>query len=54
MINDHAERGVALIDEYNRTLTHDEEQLQFLLQIIACHRNEFPNHLKRTLATQER
>jgi len=29
--NDTAERGMALIQEYNRLLTHDEDQLQFLM-----------------------
>ena len=29
--NDHAERGVALVQEFNRHITHDEDQLQFLL-----------------------
>jgi len=29
--NDTAERGVALIQEYNRLVTHDEDQLQFLM-----------------------
>jgi len=27
--NDTAERAVALIHEYNRRVTHDEDQLQF-------------------------
>jgi len=29
--NDTAERGVVLIQEYNRLVTHDEHQLQFLM-----------------------
>ena len=37
VVNDHAERGVPLIEEYNWFLTLDEEQLQFLLQ-VADHR----------------
>ncbi|GBP18811.1 hypothetical protein EVAR_93239_1 [Eumeta japonica] len=32
VVNDVAERGVALIEQYNRCLTKDEEQLQYLLQ----------------------
>ena len=47
--NDHAERGVALIQEFNRSLTKEEEQLQFLLQVVTDHRRQFPNRLKRTL-----
>jgi len=29
--NDTAEHGVALIQEYNRLVTHDEDQLQFFM-----------------------
>ena len=29
--NDHAERRVALIEVFNRALTHTEEQAQYLL-----------------------
>jgi len=29
--NDAAERGVTLIQEYNRLVAHDEDQLQFLM-----------------------
>jgi len=50
VINDHAERGVALIQEYNRSLTKDEEQLQFLLQVVSCHRAQFPDSEKKTVA----
>ncbi|KAJ8411990.1 hypothetical protein AAFF_G00142570 [Aldrovandia affinis] len=50
VINDHAERGVALIQEYNRKLTQDEEQLQFLLQVVSRHRAEFPDSRKKTVA----
>jgi len=28
--NDTAERGVVLIQEHNRLVTHDEDQLEFL------------------------
>ncbi|KAG0698584.1 hypothetical protein GWK47_026013 [Chionoecetes opilio] len=50
VVNDHAERGVALIQEFNGSLTKDEEQLQFLLQVVADHRKAFPDPRKRTLA----
>ena len=48
--NDHSERSVALIKEYNRLLTHDEEQLQFLLQVVKEHRSQYPDERKKTLA----
>ena len=51
--NDTAERGVALIQDYNKLLTKQEDQLQFLLQIVAAHRTAFPDSLKSTL-TQNR
>ena len=33
--NDHAKRGVALIEEFNRALTHTEQQAQYLLQVVS-------------------
>ena len=48
VVSDHAERGVALIQEYSGRLTEDE-QMQFLLQVVAEHRKVFPNALKQTL-----
>ena len=50
VVNDHAERGVALIQEFNGCLTKDEQQLQFLLQVVADHRKAFPDPRKRILA----
>lgn len=47
--NDVAERGVALIEEYNNWLTKDEEQLQYLLQVVREHRLRYPNYNKTTL-----
>ena len=41
--NDTTERGVALIQEYNRILMHDKYQLQFLMQIVTEHRHAFPD-----------
>ena len=39
--NDNAERGVALVQELNKLITHDEEQFQFLLQVVADHRRQY-------------
>jgi len=50
VINDNAERGVALIQEYNRMLTQDDEQLQFLLQVVSRHHTEFLDSRKKTVA----
>lgn len=49
VVNDHAERGVALVQEFNGHLTKGEEQLQFLLQVISEHRKKFPDTRKETL-----
>ena len=40
--NDHAERGVALIEDFSGRLTKDEDQLQFALRIVADHHKKFP------------
>lgn len=50
VVNDTAERGVALISEYNDKLTNDELQKQYLLQVIREHRKKFPNTKKSTVA----
>lgn len=49
VVNDHAERGVALIEEYNCILTKNEEQKQFLLQVVQDHRKQFANSSKGCL-----
>ena len=41
VVNDQAERGVALIEEFSGHLTKDEEQLQFLLQVVQEHRRAY-------------
>ncbi|KAE9536730.1 hypothetical protein AGLY_006963, partial [Aphis glycines] len=43
VVNDFAERGVALIQNYNSILTKDENQKQFLLQVVESHRKRFPD-----------
>ena len=49
VVNDRAERGVALIQEFNKRLTKKEDELQFLLQIVCEHRHQFPDCRKSTL-----
>ena len=49
VVNDRAERGVALIQDFNKKLTKDEDQLQFLLQVVTEHRRKFPDCTKRNL-----
>jgi len=42
VVSDCAERGIALVEEYNCSLTKDEEQKQFLLRLVDLHRKQFP------------
>ncbi|XP_057710018.1 uncharacterized protein LOC130927913 [Corythoichthys intestinalis] len=49
VVNDLAERGVALIEEYNPLLTNDEEQKQYSLQVVQDHRKSFPDAKKAIL-----
>lgn len=51
VINDVAERGVKLIEEYNDKITKDESQKQYLLQVVSDYRKKFPDHKKETLIT---
>jgi len=49
VFNDTAERGVKLITEYNSILTNDEDQRQYLLQIVKDYKNKYPDAKKSTL-----
>lgn len=49
VVNDAAERGVKLIQDFNESLTNDEEQKQFLLQVIQEHRHLYPDTKKSTV-----
>jgi len=54
VVNDRAERGVALVKEFNQHLTKGEEELQFLLQVVSEHRRQFPDCKKSTLLANEK
>ena len=47
--NDHAERGLALIENFSGCLTKDEDQQQFALNVVSDHRKKFSDTLKRIL-----
>lgn len=49
VVNDTAERGIKLINEYNQLLTKDEEQKQFLLQVVKDYKTRFPDVKKETM-----
>ena len=42
IVNDGAERGVAMISTFNDSLTRDEETKQALLQVVEHHRRLHP------------
>lgn len=42
VVNDVAERGIALIEAYNHCQTKNEEQYQYLLRTVQEHRRLFP------------
>ena len=46
-MSDTAERSVALMQAYSGSLTQDEEQLQYLLQVAAAHCQAVPQPTKR-------
>lgn len=49
VVNDSAERAVALMQKFNSILTKNEDQKQYILQVVERHQDKFPNSLKKTL-----
>ena len=49
VVNDLAEHSVALMEEYNALHTCDEDQKQYLLQVVGDHRKQFPDFKKKNL-----
>lgn len=52
VVNDHAERAVALIQDYSGHHTKNEKQLQYLLKVVAEHRKKYPDPKKSTTGQQ--
>ncbi|KAE9530083.1 hypothetical protein AGLY_011545 [Aphis glycines] len=50
VVNDIAERGVKLIEDYNKLLTKNVDQKQYLLQVVNEYRQKFPDCKKSTLS----
>ena len=42
VVNDNAERSVALMTEFNGKITRNEQQVQYLLQVVEEHRKTHP------------
>ena len=49
VINDAAEHGVDLIQNFNAVISNQEEQKQYLLQVVEQHRNVFPKPSKELM-----
>lgn len=49
VVNDIAERGVALMEEYNKLHTSEEEQKQYLMLLVKNYRQKNPNCNKANL-----
>lgn len=48
VINDVAEKAVKLIEDYNKSLTKNEEQQKYLIQVVCDFRND-PDYKKSTV-----
>ncbi|KAK7572169.1 hypothetical protein V9T40_012805 [Parthenolecanium corni] len=49
IINDTAERHVKLMEDYNDKLTKNEDQQQFLLQVVQNYRKQYPDTSRGTM-----
>lgn len=49
VVNDAAERGVKLVEDYNNVLCRNEKEKQFLLQVVSRNRKLQPSHDKNKL-----
>lgn len=49
VVNDTAERGIKFIQDYNRILTNNEEELQMILQIVEAYKKKYPSYQKSVL-----
>src|SRR5277367_5012810 len=43
VINDSGERAIALVTSFNSAITRNEEQKQFLLQVVESHHKRYPD-----------
>ena len=47
VVNDTAERGDKLFEEFNTLLTKDEDEKQFLLQVVEVNSKAVPTEAKK-------
>ena len=50
VVNDTAERDVKLFEEFNQLITNDEEEKQFLLQVVEANRKAIPTQTTKKSA----
>jgi hypothetical protein len=43
VVNDTAERGIKLMHDYNQVLSKNEEEKQFILQIVSQYKTQYPD-----------
>ena len=48
VVNDFAERGVAMVQRYHSAHTKDETQKQYLLQVVESHHKSYPSASRQT------
>ncbi|ESN98417.1 hypothetical protein HELRODRAFT_176885 [Helobdella robusta] len=53
VVNDTAERTVALMTNFNQSITKNETELQKLIQVVEDNRTRIPDLTKRTLASAQ-
>lgn len=51
VVNDVAERSVALMSTFNQSITRTEAEMQKLIQIVEDNRKRIPDSRKSTLVT---
>lgn len=49
VVNDTPDRSIKLIEDYNNIITKNEEQKQFLLQVVRNYRQKYPDSKNSTL-----
>lgn len=49
VVNDTAERAVKLMEDFNKIGSKNEDQKQYILQVVSQYQRRFPNCKKVTL-----
>jgi exonuclease VII small subunit len=49
VVNNSAERGIALMSQLNKTLTKNEDEKQKIIQVVENNRKQIPNPKKKKL-----